>query len=105
MNKWYLRNISGNYELFCYNDSFEDEAPMLILMKVLKSKYYNILFEDYSSDIMNGQFSKKAIINNITFLIYEEFFTVVFSSFDITNKNNANDIILEIANILNATFY
>ncbi|ADG72918.1 hypothetical protein [Brachyspira murdochii] len=98
MNKWYLRKIKNKYELYCIDDSFDDEAPILVLINILKDKYTNIIFKDEPSNIMGGEYRKKVIIDNIELNIYEELSSLTLSSDD----KRANDIILEISHLLNA---
>ncbi|MDO6992684.1 hypothetical protein Q5M87_01555 [Brachyspira innocens] len=98
MNKWYLRIIKNKYELYCIDDSFDDEAPILVLINILKDKYKNIIFKDEESNIMGGEYRKKVIIDNIELNIYEELSSLTLSSDD----KKANDIILEVSHLLNA---
>lgn len=98
MNKWYLRKINNKHELYCIDDSFDDEAPILVLINILKDKYKNIIFKDEQSNIMEGEYRKKVIIDNIELNIYEELSSLTLSSDD----KKANDIILEISHLLNA---
>ena len=98
MNKWYLRKIKNNYELYCNDDSFDDEAPILVLINILKDKYKDIIFKDEDSNIMSGEYRKKVIIDNIELNIYEELSSLTLRS----DYKSANDIILEISHLLNA---
>ena len=98
MNKWYLRKINNKHELYCIDDSFDYEAPILVLINILKDKYKNIIFKDEQSNIMEGEYRKKVIIDNIELNIYEELSSLTLSSDD----KKANDIILEISHLLNA---
>ena len=98
MNRWFLRKVFNNYELYCNDDNIYDKAPILELIDIIKNKYDEVIFQDDYSNIMYGEYSKKVIINKIEFSISEELYTLVFS----TENANGNNIILEISEILDA---
>ncbi|MEI0607589.1 hypothetical protein R4K48_11605 [Brachyspira pulli] len=98
MNKWFLRKVFNNYELYCNDDNICDKAPILELIDIIKNKYDDAVFQDDYSNVMYGEYGKKVIINGIEFSISEELYTLVFS----TENTNGNHIILEISEILNA---
>ncbi|WP_300370628.1 hypothetical protein [Brachyspira sp.] len=98
MHKWFLRKVKNKYELYCLYDDEDDDIPILSLMRVLENEYDDIIIQNEESDIMNGIYTKNLIINSIEFSLYEELYSLTFSS----NTKEGDAIIYYISTILKA---